>query len=218
MYTSMAHRDVMIANRLEAVVSTPSPGTGWIAVISHPHPKLGGDLDNNVVQAVARGLLAMGVATVVFNTRGVGRSLGSSTWRGVEERLDILDVLAFAWAQPGVSDVLLCAYSFGAAVGCSALQDAPKKPSAVAVIGYPKGFWASFLFSAHYSRFVLGSIPKLLVQGSNDNFTSPSTLEALFQEQPEPKKLVILPEVDHFFQGSEGELVEAIVSWLKPML
>ena len=137
-----------------------------------------------------------------------------STWTGVDERQDALDAIAFAWTLPNVTHVLVCAYSFGAAVTCGVLDQCVKPPSAVCVIGYPKGLWAWFLFSAHYSGIrSLGKIPKLLVQGEGDNFTSSSTLKAIYEDLEDPKEMHIIPDADHFFFHHEDNLVNCVVEW-----
>jgi fermentation-respiration switch protein FrsA (DUF1100 family) len=56
--------------------------------------------------------------------------------------------------------------------------------------------------------------PKLIIQGGNDEFGARSNLERLFGELPEPKKLVIIDGVDHFFTGKLPELGTAIQAWL----
>ena len=64
---------------LEGLIRVPEPGgrgPGTIAgvVICHPHPLRGGDMHNNVVEALALGLAQRGLATLCFNFRGVGAS------------------------------------------------------------------------------------------------------------------------------------------------
>ena len=62
----------------EGVVAQPDEGTGpWPGVvICHPHPLHGGNMDNNVVLALALGLAQEGFVTLRFNFRGVGGSQG----------------------------------------------------------------------------------------------------------------------------------------------
>ena len=215
-------REVRINGRLEAVVDAPDEAGGWAAVISHPHPKLGGDLDNNVVVAVAQCLNRLGVTTVRFNTRGVGGSDGFSSWFGVDERQDALAAIAYAWTLPGVTKVLMAAYSFGAAVGASIVADCPKPPSAIVLIAYPRGFWSWFLFRQHYNLFdrigLPSGTPKLLILGEHDNFTSVSTIETMFKALSEPKTLRIIDGTDHFFFGEEHRVSKVLEEWLRPML
>ena len=47
------------------------------AVISHPHPLMGGDMGNSIVETLAEALFAGGISTLRFNFRGVGNSTGT---------------------------------------------------------------------------------------------------------------------------------------------
>src|SRR6516225_6660796 len=53
------------------------PGAPRAAIICHPHPQYGGDMDNSVVTAATQALAERGFATLRFNFRGVGESEGS---------------------------------------------------------------------------------------------------------------------------------------------
>ena len=79
----------------EGVVAQPDDGSGpWPGVvICHPHPLHGGNMDNNVVIALALGLAQDGFVTLRFNFRGVGGSQGSHT-KGESESEEILAALA----------------------------------------------------------------------------------------------------------------------------
>ena len=61
--------------QLEGELSVPANCLA-AAVICHPHPQYGGDMDNSVVRAVAAALEASDCATLRFNFRGVGGSQG----------------------------------------------------------------------------------------------------------------------------------------------
>ena len=81
------------AGHLEAVLDQPALRTATGApraavVFAHPHPQYGGDMYNNVVDAIAEGILAAGIAALRFNFRGVGRSGGSHD-NGVGEQDDV---------------------------------------------------------------------------------------------------------------------------------
>ena len=47
-----------------------------IAVICHPHPLMGGTMDNKVVTTLARFFRQQKISVVHFNFRGVGESTG----------------------------------------------------------------------------------------------------------------------------------------------
>lgn len=90
-----------------------APGTGrGAAVVSHPHPQMGGSMDNNVVEAVCEGFQRLGFSTLRFNFRGTGRSEGRyDGGRGEQDDLRAaVDFLAGRTTAP----LLLGGYSFGA--------------------------------------------------------------------------------------------------------
>jgi alpha/beta superfamily hydrolase len=102
---------------LDAEAAIP-PGPWAAAVVCHPHPLYGGDLHNNVVDALVRALSGAGVAAVRFDFRGVGRS-GGEHGDGETERLDVVAAIDAAAPLAGDGPVLLAGYSFGAAVALS---------------------------------------------------------------------------------------------------
>jgi alpha/beta superfamily hydrolase len=57
--------------------------------------------------------------------------------------------------------------------------------------------------------------PKLIVQGSNDQFGTREKLQSLFDTIPEPKTLVFVDGADHFFTAKLDQVAGAIDKWLK---
>ena len=72
----------------------PFPGV----VVCHPHPQMGGDMNNNVVMGVCYSLFIAGIASLRFNFRGAGRSQGVYD-EGRGEMDDALAALEFAASQ-----------------------------------------------------------------------------------------------------------------------
>ncbi|MGH7893617.1 MAG: alpha/beta hydrolase [Candidatus Binatia bacterium] len=58
--------------RLEAVLHEPPGSPRGAVAVCHPHPKYGGDMESNVVVAVARRLAREGLVALRFNFGGVG--------------------------------------------------------------------------------------------------------------------------------------------------
>ena len=85
----------------EGVMAQPDDGSGpWPGVvICHPHPLHGGSMDNNVVLALALGLVEEGFVTLRFNFRGVGGSEGEHT-EGEKESQEVLGALDLIKAWP----------------------------------------------------------------------------------------------------------------------
>jgi len=93
------------------------------AVVLHPHPQYGGDMDNLVVVEVCGALAAAGATTLRFNFRGTGRSDGKYDG-GRGERIDALSAVATAHERAPGAPLVLAGYSFGAAVAVAALPEA----------------------------------------------------------------------------------------------
>ena len=90
-----------------------------IAVLSHPHPLYGGEMRNNVVQALFDSLPLDGIGTLRYNFRGVGNS-GGSHGNGALEVLDSQAAFAFASQLAETVPVFSVGYSFGADVSLAA--------------------------------------------------------------------------------------------------
>ena len=60
--------------------------------------------------------------------------------------------------------------------------------------------------------------PKLLLSGSNDQFATPAQLEQVFANAAEPKRLVLIPEADHFFSGHLEEMRNALSDWMREVV
>ena len=60
--------------------------------------------------------------------------------------------------------------------------------------------------------------PKLFVSGARDEFGPLGGVEHIVATAAEPKRLVRVPGVDHFFEGSLPGLLGAIEDWLRATL
>jgi alpha/beta superfamily hydrolase len=177
--------------RLEASLCMSSQAQGGI-VLFHPHPLYGGNMDNAVLQAIARELETRGLATMSFNFRGVGASEGNYSGGDGEEE-DGMAAVDFFSSRLGKGHRFLgvCGYSFG---GMIALRVAARHPAVAAVAAVAPAVGPTDTF-AGLRR------PKLLVVGTRDELVDPAALEGLVQQMPEPKELVLLPGADHFLVG-----------------
>ena len=108
------------------------------AIICHPHPLQGGTMHNKVVTIIERALLELGLATVRFNFRGVGKSEGMHD-NGAGETDDVVAIAHWLRrVRPG--DALwLGGFSFGSYV---ALRAAPRvEPAQMILVAPPVGRW-----------------------------------------------------------------------------
>jgi alpha/beta superfamily hydrolase len=186
------------AGSLQTLVDMPALEAGQkpvgVAVIAHPHPLLGGTMDNKVVQTMARAFVQSGWMAVRFNFRGVGASEGAYD-EGRGELQDLLAVIEHfsPAAQQGV--LALAGFSFGAFVTSHAVQalHAVRTLDRVVLVGTAAG------------RFDVAELPKdlhaktLVLHGEEDD-TVPLAA-ALDWARPQNLPLVVLPGVGHFFHG-----------------
>mmetsp|Transcript_9184 Transcript_9184/g.15266 ORF Transcript_9184/g.15266 Transcript_9184/m.15266 type:complete len:233 (+) Transcript_9184:24-722(+) len=183
-------------------------------LLTHPHPKLGGDMHNNVVTALARGLTKQGFTILAINFRGVGNSQGSSSWAGKDERKDVKAALEFLKQQPDIQGVGLVGYSFGSAVGCGVDCDGLKGYVAVS---YPYGRVASCALGSHF-KLADRNLPKLFLIGKDDQFANVNSLESFVTGMDHPGKVEVFDNVDHFWHGEEKKLLQPVSTFLDSLL
>ena len=92
------------------------------AVVLHPHPQYGGDMDSHVVTTACRVYADRGATTMRFNFRGTDRSEGAYAG-GVGEAEDARSAIAAVREIIGDAPVVLIGYSFGAMVASAVARD-----------------------------------------------------------------------------------------------
>jgi alpha/beta superfamily hydrolase len=195
------------AGRLEAVLWKPASSARppLAALVCHPHPLFGGTMHNKVVYQAAKSLDALGLPVLRFNFRGAGMSEGTHD-RGQGELGDVRAALDFLTGEfPGVP-LLLAGFSFGCWVGLR-VGCADERVTEVIGLGTPVN-------DTDFSFLQSCSKPKLFVHGSDDKFGAIKKVEALAASLPGEKRLVIVPDADHFFTGRLDQLDRAITAWL----
>ena len=191
------------AGRLEALWEQPEPSRPELAgLVCHPHPLYGGTLHNKVVHHTSLALQQFGLPVLRFNFRGAGLSEGKHD-KGRGEADDVRAALAWLREQRPESGVVLAGFSFGSWVG---LRVACEEPIVKALVGAGlpvNGSDMSYLESC--------TKPKLLVQGTRDEFGSAENMRALADKTADPKRVVFVTDADHFFTGRLDELRQAIL-------
>src|SRR5690625_6487933 len=102
----------------------PDEARAVTAVLCHPHPQHGGTMRNKVVTIMERSLRELGLRTLRFNFRGVGKSEGEFD-DGAGELDDLLAVVDWVRrARP--NDILwLGGFSFGGYIALKGAQSLP---------------------------------------------------------------------------------------------
>ncbi|OGT46375.1 MAG: alpha/beta hydrolase [Gammaproteobacteria bacterium RIFCSPHIGHO2_12_FULL_41_20] len=170
------------------------------AIICHPHPLFGGTMQNKVVTTLSRAFHNLGLCTVRFNFRGVGKSTGHYA-EGVGEIEDLLAVIQWTKQANPDSILWLSGFSFGAYIAASV---ATRIEVAQLVLIAPA-----------VQHFPMMSLPPLLapclvVQGDKDDVVSPGAVyEWANTRHPHPE-LIRFPQATHFFHGQLTELRNTI--------
>jgi len=170
-------------------------------------------MHNKVVFHAMKALHSRGWPVLRFNFRGTGLSQGDHDHgRGeIDDVRAALDWLDREFHLP----LIFSGFSFGSAIG---LQAACPDDRVQAVIGL--GLPVSPVQGRNYDFSFLNTCakPKLFISGAYDQFGTPAQLESVVAPLPEPRKVVIIPGADHFFEGKLSQMREAVEAWLREMV
>ena len=162
-------------------------------------------MHNKVVFQAAKALHSRGFPVLRFNFRGAGQSVGAHD-KGRGEAEDVRAAIDYLAQEFPALPVVLAGFSFGSVVGLKVGCTDPRVQELIG-LGIPvNDSDLSFLNNC--------SKPKLIIQGGNDQYGAKDRVEHLFQEIPEPKKLVFIPEADHFFTRKLDRVLAAISDWI----
>jgi alpha/beta superfamily hydrolase len=200
------------AGQLEAIVALSSPQENHpiIAIICHPHPLYGGSMSNKVITTLARAFYDLGLASIRFNFRGIGKSAGNYG-EGVGEIEDLLAVLNWARTTfPGYK-IWLAGFSFGAYVATSVA--AKEKDQVAQLVTIAPAV-------THFDFQTLSTVtcPWLLVMGEADEIVAFDTVKTWLTSLPIPITTIFYPGVGHFFHGHLVQLREDIKRTLQPLI
>ena len=177
-----------------------------LALVAHPHPLMGGTMDNKVAQTMARSFNQLGYVSVRPNFRGVGGSVGVHD-DGVGELDDLLHItdwmrtpsswmsFEFTQQQNWVSSantlpLVVSGFSFGSFVGSHLVQklaELGRPAERLVMIGSAAGKWE------------LAPVPAdtILIHGELDETI---TLGAVLDwARPQELTVQVVPGADHFF-------------------
>jgi hypothetical protein len=149
-----------------------------------------------------------------FNFRGTGLSEGNHD--GTLESEDVLTGLS--WLENAYNRPLLVAgFSFGAAMALQACCRPPIRSNvrALMALGLP-----TRAEGRDYDYHFLSecSLPKIFISGDNDEYAPAEQLAAVVALAADPKRLLFVPNSDHFFTGQLASLQQALAGWLKEEL
>jgi hypothetical protein len=193
--------------RLEGILNENSKRGG--VVICHPHPLYGGDMHNNVVNAIEEGFADHGFTTLRFNFRGVGGSEGSYG-EGEGEVEDMVGAVEFLKGQIDKDAVIILAgYSFGAWI-CSMAASRFDKLDGLFLVSYPFAFYESNTLRNYGGKI-------FLVGGKLDDIGPVAQLMDVYKAMPTIQKSLKIIPTDHFYWGKEEEITNFIKEAVTPL-
>ncbi|MCZ6763573.1 MAG: alpha/beta hydrolase [Alphaproteobacteria bacterium] len=181
-----------------------------IALILHPHPQHGGTMNNKIVYTAYQTFVKRGYATLRFNFRGVGRSLGTFD-RGEGELSDAASALD--WVQsynPNAKACWITGFSFGAWIGMQLLMRRPEISGFISISPPANLYDFSFLAPCPKSGMIL--------HGDKDDVVPHEAVGQLVEKLARQKGVVIdyrlQKGLDHFYLNKMDVIEKNIVSYL----
>ena len=198
------------AGRIEGRYSPGKTDTAPIALILHPHPKVGGHMNNPVVAQLFHLFMKRGFATLRFNFRGVGRSQGEFD-SGVGELADAASALD--WVQsihPEAESTWIAGYSFGAWIGMQLLMRRPEARGFISIAPPANMYDFSFLAPCPASG--------IIIQGEADEVVTPGAVQKLVDKLRTQRHITIahdtIPGANHFFANELELLMKSVDGYL----
>ncbi len=175
---------------LEVEASPPAHVRSPLFVLSHPHPKMGGDMHNKVIDQLFRRSKDKGWGVVRFNFRGVGAS-GGQYDHGNGEVEDLFSVLHWASAEfkRPVSHFSLVGYSFGSWITAKASARLTEIQKVILIAPPVKLMDFSPFDNVKHSKFVFAA--------EKDEIISIEETEKWFANLLPPKTIQVIQEADH---------------------
>ncbi len=184
------------AGNLEGLVHLPDDIPRCIAIVAHPLPTMGGNMDNKVAVTLAKTFAELGCVAFRFNFRGVGNSEGEFTGGDGEEQ-DMIAVARYAQEQFGEElPLLLSGFSFGGYVAARAAQHLQPQHLVLA--------------APAVGRFAMPAVSPdtLVIHGEHDDVVP--LADALDWARPQHLPIVVLPQAEHFFHGRLTQLRDIV--------
>jgi uncharacterized protein len=215
------------AGRIEGLIDLPeglraSPGAykpRGIALVAHPHPLLGGTMDNKVAQTLAKTFAQLGYVTLRTNFRGVGTTEGVHddgkgeaddlvavvkwmkdpfNWQGIAE------LEAHAWPQLVEElPLAMAGFSFGSYVSSyvvKRLEELHMAPERLIMVGSATSKWE------------VAPVPKntIVIHGEVDDVIPLTSV--IDWARPQELVVQVIPGADHFFHRKLHCIRDLIVS------
>lgn len=169
------------------------------------------------------------VQTVVrYNQRGVGSSSGSTSLWGAQDMADATALCQHILSMHnGPTHLHLVGYSWGACVAAHASQ-LQQITAFVGISPVTGGLASFFLRTKRHLSQLPPILPKMLILGDRDQFSSVSSLQKVFGSEQSSRKLqdlavpqtehipacfVLMTDCDHFYINERKEMAEKVLQF-----
>jgi len=175
-------------------IDVNSPTDAWAgAILLHPHPDMGGNRFNSVVDALYRALPPAGVGAVRFDFSSSDKDLAAA------RTVEVIDQIA---TRP----LALIGYSFGAAIATMVSDD---RVAGWFLIAPPLR-----LVSANDHKVGSDPRPKALAIPEFDQFSPPAQTRQATEGWVNAAMNVV-PGTDHFLHSGLDDVVAQVLAWLR---
>ena len=185
-----------------------------VALILHPHPEQGGNMNNRIVYAMFHAFVNRGFSVLRFNYRGVGRSQGTFD-NGQGELTDA--ATALDWMQgfnPNAKTCWVAGYSFGAWISMQLLMRRPEISGFISIAPPANLYDFSFLAPCPSSG--------LFVQGDSDDLVTEESVGKLAEKISSQKNVNVdyrlIKGTDHYFTNALAQMNSHVEDYLDQRL
>ena len=186
---------------IEFSTALPASAPRALAVLCHPHSLFGGSMSNKVVTTMERAFRDLGLATLRFNFRGVGKSEGVFD-HGLGEGEDLAAACVHAQRALPNLPLWLAGFSFGSYV--AARMAKTLGAAQLLSIAPPVVSW-------DFTALQRGPAPWLIVQGEQDEVVDPEAVYR-FADGLHPAATLVRMPGSHFFHGKLVDLRDLLTA------
>jgi len=186
-----------------------------IGIVCHPHPLYQGSMDNKVVTTIVRAFQTLGLKTIRFNFRGIGKSEGSYS-QGIGEVEDLESIIRWVKENHPNDRIYLAGFSFGSYIATKYASETKIDIAALLTV-------APAITHFDFLSLPVPPCPWVIIHGSKDELISLSEVKKWVEDTKQkhqrfPIELIIIEEATHFFHGCLVTLRNQIEKIIKPMV
>ncbi|MHA2189073.1 MAG: alpha/beta hydrolase [Candidatus Thorarchaeota archaeon] len=200
--------DIKLVGKLRLPAESSNVG----ALLLHPHPRYGGDMNNNVVTFIDSICAELGCATFRFDFRGSQRT--HTVYTGVDGAVsDAIAALNAFRTESDVPHIGIIGYSFGGSIAL--ITAALEKPDFVVTLSAS----ASLVREGKHGFEILESLkcPSLMFHGNSDMVVPIRDLRDLSLSAATDVECVVLENEGHFYARLIDQVGVRVRSFLRSL-